>query len=88
MSAGRLLSLAAAVLLAAPLAAAATPAPSPSLDEIVARHVKARGGLGRLHGLRSLRQTGTVTASGGGRRWQRARSSTRGRSASSSPSRA
>jgi len=65
MSAGRLLSLAAAVLLAAPLAAAATPAPSPSLDEIVARHVKARGGLERLHGLQSLRQTGTVTASGG-----------------------
>jgi outer membrane lipoprotein-sorting protein len=69
MLAGRLLSLAAAVLLAAPvaapLAAAATPAPSPSLDEIVARHVKARGGLDRLHGLQSLRQTGTVTASGG-----------------------
>ena len=70
MLAGRLLSLAAAVLLAAPgaapRAAAATPAPSPSLDEIVARHVKARGGLDRLHGLQSLRQTGTVTAGGGG----------------------
>jgi len=65
MSAGRLLSLAAAVLLAAPLAAAATSTPTPSLDQIVARHVKARGGLERLHGLQSLRQTGTVTAGGG-----------------------
>lgn len=67
MSAGRLLSLAAMALLAAPLAAAATPAPAPSLDDLVARHVKARGGMERLHGLQSLRQTGTVTA-GGGRR--------------------
>jgi outer membrane lipoprotein-sorting protein len=73
MLAGRLLSLAAAVLLAAavvaPLAAppatAATPSPSPSLDAIVARHVKARGGMNRLHGLQSLRQAGAVTASGG-----------------------
>ena len=65
MSAGRLLSLAAIVLLAVPLAASAAPPPTPSLDEIVARHVKARGGLDRLHGLQSLRQTGTVTASGG-----------------------
>jgi len=65
MFAGRLLSLAAVALLVAPLAAAAAAPPTPPLDEIVARHVKARGGMERLHGLQSLRQTGTVTASGG-----------------------
>jgi outer membrane lipoprotein-sorting protein len=69
MLAGRLLSLAAAVLLATPVTtpvfAAAAAAPTPPLDEIVARHVKARGGIERLHDLQSLRQTGTVTAGGG-----------------------
>ncbi len=62
MFAGRLLSLAAMALLAVSLAAASTPAPTPTLDEIVAGHVKARGGLKRLHALQTLRQTGTATA--------------------------
>jgi outer membrane lipoprotein-sorting protein len=38
--------------------------PSP-VEEIVASHLAARGGKARLQGLRSIRETGTVTASGG-----------------------
>jgi outer membrane lipoprotein-sorting protein len=38
--------------------------PSP-VDEIVASNLAARGGKARLQGLRSLRETGTVKASGG-----------------------
>jgi photosystem II stability/assembly factor-like uncharacterized protein len=36
-----------------------------TVDEIVARHVKARGGADRLKAIRSLRLTGTVTLGGG-----------------------
>ena len=49
-------------LLAALLAACAPPSP---VDEVVASHLAARGGKARLQGLRSIRETGTVTASGG-----------------------
>jgi outer membrane lipoprotein-sorting protein len=38
--------------------------PSP-VDEVVAANLEARGGKARLQGLRSIRETGTVTASGG-----------------------
>jgi len=40
------------------------PAP-PSVDEIVAAHLAARGGKDRIQALRSIRETGTVTASDG-----------------------
>ena len=49
-------------LLAALLAACAPPSP---VDEVVASHLAARGGKARLQGVRSIRETGTVTASGG-----------------------
>ena len=48
--------------LGALLAGCARPSP---VDEIVASHLAARGGKARLQGLRSIRETGTVTASGG-----------------------
>jgi hypothetical protein len=37
------------------------PAPAPSLDEVVTRHLDALGGAPRLRALRSLRRTGVVT---------------------------
>jgi hypothetical protein len=37
----------------------------PSVDEIVAAHLAARGGKDRIQALRSIRETGTVTASDG-----------------------
>jgi len=46
------------------LLAAACSAPSP-VDEVVASNLAARGGIEKLRALRSIRQTGTVTASGG-----------------------
>ena len=45
------------------LLAACTP-PSP-VDEIIASHLAARGGKERIQALRSIRHTGTATASGG-----------------------
>lgn len=62
MLAGWLLSFSAMTLLALPPAGASTPAPTLTLDEIVAAHVEARGGLKRLRSLQTLRQTGTATA--------------------------
>ena len=49
-------------LLAALLAACSSPSP---LDEVVAANLAARGGKARLNALRSIRETGTATASGG-----------------------
>jgi hypothetical protein len=54
-------------LLGALVTACSSPAPSspPSVDEIVAAHLAARGGKERLQALRSIRETGTLTASDG-----------------------
>ena len=49
-------------LLAALLAACSSPSP---VDEVVASNLAARGGRERIKALRSIRETGTVTASGG-----------------------
>jgi outer membrane lipoprotein-sorting protein len=49
-------------LLGALLAACSSPSP---VDEIVASNLSARGGKARLQALRSIRETGMVTASGG-----------------------
>jgi len=49
-------------LLAALLASCSPPSP---VDEIVAAHLAARGGKERIQDLRSIRETGTATASGG-----------------------
>ena len=46
-------------------AQAAAPAPALTVDEIVARHVEARGGAARLAAIRSLRLTGTFVFGGG-----------------------
>jgi hypothetical protein len=54
-----LLTLFAAAALAAPPAAA-----SPTLDEIVAQHVAARGGRAALAGLRTVRMAGHITEGG------------------------
>ena len=43
----------------------APPSPVPQLDEIVASHLAARGGAEKLRALRSIRETGKVTASDG-----------------------
>jgi outer membrane lipoprotein-sorting protein len=54
-----------AIALLAATAAAATAAvssePTPTADEIVARHVAARGGLGKIRSVETLRQTGHAT---------------------------
>lgn len=50
----------AAFLLLAPAAAAQEPEAPPTVDQLVARHVEARGGAGALAGLRSLEATGTL----------------------------
>jgi hypothetical protein len=54
-------------LLGALFTACSSPSPSssPSVDEIVAAHLAARGGKDRFQALRSIRETGTVTASDG-----------------------
>jgi outer membrane lipoprotein-sorting protein len=53
-------------LLAVLLAACSPPAPKASpVDEIVDAHLAARGGREKLKALRSIRETGTVTASDG-----------------------
>jgi hypothetical protein len=49
-------------LLASLLAACSSPSP---VDEVVAANLAARGGKARLQALRSIRETGTATASGG-----------------------
>ena len=49
-------------LLASLLAACSSPSP---VDEVVASNLAARGGKARLQALRSIRETGTATASGG-----------------------
>lgn len=49
-------------LLGALLASCSSPSP---VDEVVASHLAARGGKERLQALRSVRESGTVTASGG-----------------------
>jgi outer membrane lipoprotein-sorting protein len=53
--------LSASLLLGALLAGCS----SPSVDEIVASNLAARGGVARLHALRSIRETGTATGSDG-----------------------
>ena len=59
----RLALLAAALASAVALAAAPAPAAKdPSVDEIVAKYVTARGGLDKLRSLKTLRQKGHVTA--------------------------
>jgi outer membrane lipoprotein-sorting protein len=55
-------ALSASAILAAALLA---PAATPTLDEIVAKHVAARGGLQALHGLRTVRMTGHAKAGPG-----------------------
>lgn len=57
-------------LVGALVSACSSPSPSsppspPSVDEIVAAHLAARGGQERLQALRSIRETGTMTASDG-----------------------
>jgi hypothetical protein len=47
------------------LACSPPPPAEPTLDEIVASHIEARGGAERLQGLTSLRASGTATTSGG-----------------------
>lgn len=49
-------------ILGALLASCSSPSP---VDEIVAAHLAARGGMGRIKALSSIRETGTATASGG-----------------------
>ena len=52
-------------LLGALCAACAAPAPVSPVDEIVAANLAARGGAEKLRSLRSIRESGKVTASGG-----------------------
>jgi len=54
-------------LLGALITACSSPSPSspPSVDEIIAAHLAARGGKDRIQALRSVRETGTMTASDG-----------------------
>jgi hypothetical protein len=54
-------------LLGAFLTACSSPSSSsaPSVDEIIAAHLAARGGKDRIQALRSIRETGTMTASDG-----------------------
>jgi outer membrane lipoprotein-sorting protein len=61
---GRLLPLVAVAILAVTAASAAAPAPSPAptVDEIVARHIVARGGLKKIRSIQTLRQKGHATA--------------------------
>lgn len=54
-----------ALALLGSLSTACSPPSPPSVDEIVAAHLAARGGKDRLQALRSIRETGTVTASDG-----------------------
>jgi hypothetical protein len=56
------LSLQALPVLGALLAACTSPSP---VDEVVASNLAARGGKARIQALRSIRETGTATASGG-----------------------
>lgn len=49
----------------APGAPAAKPVPPPTVDEIVGRYVKARGGIQKLRALQTLRQEGRVSAGAG-----------------------
>jgi|WetSurMetagenome_2_1015567.scaffolds.fasta_scaffold14417_9 outer membrane lipoprotein-sorting protein len=56
------LNLTALPLLASLLVACSSPSP---VDEVVAANLAARGGKARLQALRSIRETGTATASGG-----------------------
>ncbi len=56
------LSLQALPVLGALLAACSSPSP---IDEVVASNLAARGGKARIQALRSTRETGTATASGG-----------------------
>jgi outer membrane lipoprotein-sorting protein len=49
-------------LLVAPLFACSSPS---TVDEIIASNLAARGGVERIRALQSIRETGTVTASGG-----------------------
>ena len=60
--------LALSILGALAVACSAPPSPPPapaSVDEIVASHLAARGGVEKLRALRSIRETGKVTASDG-----------------------
>jgi outer membrane lipoprotein-sorting protein len=58
------ITLKALPMLGALLVACSSPPPSP-VDEIVEAHLAARGGIERIKALRSIRATGTATASGG-----------------------
>jgi len=69
---GRLAAALVATVLASPGARAARPAPGaagepapPTVDEIVRRYVAARGGIGKLRALKTLRQEGRVHAGPG-----------------------
>ncbi len=57
----RLVPVAIALLAATAAAAAASSEPTPTVDEIVASHVAARGGLGKIRSVDTLRQTGHAT---------------------------
>jgi outer membrane lipoprotein-sorting protein len=48
-------------ILAAAIALATSPAGAQTVDEIVARHVAARGGLDKIASLQTIRMTGTMT---------------------------
>jgi hypothetical protein len=58
-----------ACLVLAPLAAAAPEGEHPTVDDLVARHMAALGGVQRLRAVNSIRMTGTATAGSG--RWAR-----------------
>jgi hypothetical protein len=61
-----LLVLAAVLAACSPPAPKAPPTPTPSpVDQVIDAHLTARGGADKLRALRSIRETGTVTASDG-----------------------
>ena len=54
-----------AIVILAALAPACASTPSPTVDDIVASNLEARGGKARIQALQSIRETGTVTGPGG-----------------------
>ncbi len=59
------LALLGALFTACSPSSSSSPSSPPSVDEIIAAHLAARGGKDRIQALRSIRETGTVTASDG-----------------------
>ena len=54
-----------AIVILAVFAPACASTPSPTVDDIVASNLEARGGKARIQALQSIRETGTVTGPGG-----------------------